>query len=299
MTTAPRSAAAAHVLMGLISLLVVVDANVSVDDGLAASVSSPGDGSPPPGAPPWTHSSYHSVDGNGTWDPQPALLLSRVPATAVAAALRRRKWPSKPTRWASSIAAFVRADRAAPPPEGGIVFVGSSTIRLWKNLSGEFPGLGVIGRGFGGSQLPDSTYFAPTIIVPYRPRQVVLFAGSNDLAAQSSPQDVAASFAFFVAVLKSLVPRAHLSFLEITSSPSRWGQREHVVAANSMIKRLCNKSGVDFIPVRDNFLESTKGKDGTPSTRPRADLFAGDRLHLNAAGYRILADAVRPFLVPP
>ena len=120
---------------------------------------------------------------------------------------------------------------------------------------------------------------------------VVLFAGTNDIAAGRSPEDVAKSFEVWVAKMKEKLPKTELCFFEITTSPSRWAQREKVVAANQLIKPLCEKAGVKFIPIREKLL----GPDGAP----REELFVADRLHLNADGYRILAEAVRPLLPKP
>ena len=120
---------------------------------------------------------------------------------------------------------------------------------------------------------------------------VVLFAGTNDIAAGRSPEDVAASFEAWVAKMKALLPKTELCYIEMTSSPSRWEQREKVVAANALIKTLSDKAGVKTIVIREKLF----GPDG----KPREELFVADRLHLNADGYRILADAVRPFLPKP
>lgn len=195
---------------------------------------------------------------------------------------------AKPAQWEKEIAAFEAADRKRFPRPGGIVFVGSSTIRMWKSLERDFPGYGTLNRGFGGSQLPDSTHFAPRIIVPYKPRQVVLFAGTNDINAKRTPRQVALDFSDFVLSLRSRSPQTRLSFIELTSSPSRWAQRDAVVETNAIIQRLCQRNGVDFIPVRQKLLG--------PNREPRPELFISDKLHLNADGYRILADATLPFL---
>lgn len=195
---------------------------------------------------------------------------------------------ANPKQWEKEIAAFEAADRKRFPPPGGIVFVGSSTIRIWKTLDKDFPGYGTLNRGFGGSQLPDSTYFAPRIIAPYRPRQVVLFAGTNDINAKRSARQVALDFSDFVLTVRPLLPRTRLSFIELTSSPSRWAQRDTVVEANAIIKNLCQRNGVDFIPVREKLFG--------PNREPRPELFITDKLHLNADGYKILAEAVRPYL---
>ena len=195
---------------------------------------------------------------------------------------------AKPAEWEKEIAAFEAEDRKRFPRPGGIVFVGSSTIRKWESLSRDFPGYPILNRGFGGSQIPDSTHFAPRILVPYKPRQIVLFAGTNDINAKRTPRQVALDFSDFLLTIRSLLPRTHLSFIELTSSPSRWAQRDAVIETNRIIQQLCQRNGVDFIPVREKLFG--------PTGQPRPELFIADKLHLNADGYRILAEAVRPFL---
>ncbi|MBB6050704.1 GDSL-type esterase/lipase family protein [Armatimonas rosea] len=195
---------------------------------------------------------------------------------------------ANPKQWEKEIAAFEAADRKRFPRPGGIVFVGSSTIRIWKSLEKDFPGYNTLNRGFGGSQLPDSTHFAPRILLPYQPRQIVLFAGTNDINAKRTPRQVAQDFSDFVVTVRQLLPRTRLSFIELTSSPSRWAQRDAVVETNRIIQRLCQRNGVDFIPVREKLFG--------PTGEPRPELFITDKLHLNADGYKILAEAVRPFL---
>lgn len=195
---------------------------------------------------------------------------------------------ANPKQWEKEIAAFEATDRKRFPRPGGIVFVGSSTIRIWKSLDKDFPGYNTLNRGFGGSQLPDSTHFAPRILLPYQPRQIVLFAGTNDINAKRTPRQVAQDFSDFVVTVRQLLPRTRLSFIELTSSPSRWAQRDAVVETNRVIQRLCQRNGVDFIPVREKLFG--------PTGEPRPELFITDKLHLNADGYKILAEAVRPFL---
>ena len=101
-------------------------------------------------------------------------------------------------KWEQDIAAFEAADKASPPPQGAIVFVGSSTVRLWKTLAEDFPHHNVINRGFGGSELADSVHFADRIVTPYKPRLIVLFAGTNDINAGKSPEQVFSDFKAFV-----------------------------------------------------------------------------------------------------
>jgi lysophospholipase L1-like esterase len=187
-------------------------------------------------------------------------------------------------KWEKEIIAFEKA----PLRNGAIIFTGSSSIRLWKTLEKDFEGLPVVNRGFGGSQMQDSAELAERIVLPHSPRMVLIFAGTNDINAGKSPESVLQSFETWVAKLKEKSPATALCFLEITTSPSRWEQSEKVVIANKLIRAACEKHGVKFIPLREKLF----GPDG----KPREELFVADRLHLNADGYKILADAVRPFL---
>lgn len=194
-----------------------------------------------------------------------------------------------PVKWEKDIASFEQADRAQPPQKGGIVFTGSSTIRRWKTLAESFPGHRVVNRGFGGSQMEDSLHFAERILAPHEPSAVVVFAGSNDINAGKPPEPVVENFKAFVAKVRGFLPKTEICYIEITSSPSRWTQRDKVIEANRQIRVFCEATpGVKFITVREKFL----GENG----EPRGELFEKDRLHPNADGYKILADAIRPFL---
>ncbi len=208
-----------------------------------------------------------------------ALLLALFPLCGLA----------DPAKWEKEIAAFEQADREHPPEKGGIIFTGSSTIRRWKTLTADFAGFRVVNRGFGGSQMEDSVYYVERILVPRDPAAVVIFAGSNDINAGKTPESVVENFKAFVAKVRAQLPKTEIGFIEITTSPSRWTQREKVIEANRQIRAFCEESkGAKFIAVREKFL-GTNGE-------PRAELFESDRLHPNADGYKILADAIRPFL---
>jgi lysophospholipase L1-like esterase len=193
-----------------------------------------------------------------------------------------------PLAWEPEIKSFEEVDKKQFPEPGGIVFTGSSTIRLWKTLFQDFPRHKTINRGFGGSNLADATYFVDRIVTPYKPRQVVLFAGTNDIAGNHPPEQVAMDFLAFVVKIKTALPTTHIAYIEMTTSPSRWEQRDRVVYANKLIHDRCHQMGTQFIPVRERLFDRER--------KPRPELFIADQLHLNADGYKILAQAVRPFL---
>ena len=193
------------------------------------------------------------------------------------------------SRWEKYIARFQAADKKQMPPPGGILFIGSSSIRMWKTLKQDFPGLPVINRGFGGSQIADSNHFAGRIVYPYKPRQIVLYAGDNDVAAGKSPETVLADFQQFVKTVHGKLPKARVSFIAIKPSLSRWKLSGKMARANSLVSDACGKDKrLDYIDIWQPML----GDDG----RPKPDLFLGDGLHLNAKGYALWTSIVKPHL---
>ena len=197
---------------------------------------------------------------------------------------------AKPSgKWERAIVEFEAADKKSPPPQGAVLFIGSSSIRLWTTLATDFPGVKTINRGFGGSQLADSVYYADRIVIPYKPRLVVLFAGTNDINAGKKPEQVAADFKAFVEKVRAGLPDTRIAYLSISPAPIRWAQADKQKEANRLIKQFIDAGqNLDFIDEWNQFL----GPDG----KPREDLFRPDRLHSNAAGYKIRADVVRPHL---
>jgi len=189
--------------------------------------------------------------------------------------------------FAAEIVAFERADRTNPPPKDAVLFVGSSSIRLWKTLPQDFPDLKVINRGFGGSQVADSVRYADRIVLPYRPRVVVLYAGDNDLAAGKSPQQVLADFQAFIGKVHGALPDTPVLYLSIKPSVARWHLIDKIRQANRLIEEYAatSKGKVVYVDVFTPLL--------TPDGQPRPDLLIADGLHLNAEGYRLWTPIVR------
>jgi len=191
-------------------------------------------------------------------------------------------------KWEQEIAALESRHRTNPPPAGCIVFVGSSSIRLWTSLAADFPGLPVVNCGFGGSQLADSVHFADRIVVPYAPREVVIYAGGNDLNAGKSPEPVYGDFVALVKQLRARLPGVRIAYIASAPNPARWKQVENVKRLNGLIAAYCRQHGLTFIDVFPLML----GPDG----QPKPNIFVADRLHMNAQGYAIWREAVAPYL---
>lgn len=198
------------------------------------------------------------------------------------------KKPHNFARWEKSIAAFEKADAKSPPAKHGTLFVGSSSIRLWK-VSKSFPNLKATNRGFGGSQIIDSVHFAEQLILKHEPSTVVLYAGDNDIAAGKSPETVAADFKNFVKTIHAKLPKTRILFIAIKPSLKRWKLADTMKKANALIAAQCEANDkLVYIDVFQPMLE----KDGTP----RKNLFRKDGLHLNAKGYAVWASVLKPHL---
>lgn len=190
------------------------------------------------------------------------------------------------------IQAFKKQDRVSPPPANAILFVGSSSFRKWTDVQSYFPGFTIINRGFGGSVLPDVISYAKDIIIPYQPKQVLIYCGDNDLASSDSitPQIVAARFKQLFYVIRNALPKTRVSFVSIKPSPSRERLMPKMKQANSLIKSfLAKEKNTSYIDVYNPML--------LPNGKPKPDLFLEDNLHMNEKGYAIWQKAIQPFLI--
>jgi len=189
----------------------------------------------------------------------------------------------------ADIQEFEAQDAKYPPAKGGIVFVGSSSIGLWKTLAQDFPRHNVIRRGFGGSQLTDSIRFVHRIVTPYQPRMVVLFAGTNDVASGKTGETVFNDFRTFVGEVRSKLPDARIAYISLTPAPVRWQFKPQIVRANTLIRDFCLQGeNLVFVDVYHAMLDA--------EGNPRPELFLADRLHMNVQGYAIWRKTIAPLL---
>ncbi|HEX8428928.1 SGNH/GDSL hydrolase family protein [Hymenobacter sp.] len=198
--------------------------------------------------------------------------------------------PLNPDQWKTEIEAFNREDSLRKPPKTPLLFYGSSSVRMWKTLATDFKGRPVLNRGFGGSRFPDASYFFDKLVVRYRPRQVILYEGDNDISAGASPQQVYESFIEFEKQMRLKLPKAELIFLSIKPSLARWALYPKMKEANSLIKQY-----VEAHPKRLRFVDvgtPMLGADG----QPRPELYIEDGLHMTPAGYAIWTRVLEPYL---
>ena len=194
-----------------------------------------------------------------------------------------------PSQWEPEVKRFEASDRTNPPLSGGIVFVGSSSIRMWESLERDFPGLPVLNRGFGGSELGDVARLTHRIVVPYKPRLVVVYAGENDLAAGKTSTQVFNAFQSVVATIHRDLPGARVAFVSLKPSIARLNLLDKMRETNQLIRDYTRTD--DSIVYVDVFTPMLNA-----SGQPRPELFLEDGLHMNARGYAIWRDLIAPII---
>ena len=185
-------------------------------------------------------------------------------------------------KWEKEIAAL-----EAKPNVGDILFIGSSTIRLW-DVEKHLPGLKINNRGFGGSQIADSLRYADRILIPLKPKTVLLFAGGNDLNAGKSPEQVFEDYKAFVKKVRDALPETRVLYMTIFPNLKRVEQIEKAKALNALVAaHVKTDPKLGTVDVASALC---------PDGKPRAEVLRADQLHLNEDGYAIISKVVREAL---
>ena len=136
---------------------------------------------------------------------------------------------------------------------------------MWKTLAEDFPDQKVINRGFGGSEMADSTYFADRIVIPYKPRLILIRAGGNDLTAGKTPEQIVGDLRAFVETVRAKLPEARIVVFSTNPNPTRWAQAEKRKQLNALLKEfVASGKNLDLIEIWDQFLDA--------GGKPRTDI---------------------------
>ena len=197
-----------------------------------------------------------------------------------------------PTVYEQDILAFEQQDRSNHPPENAVVFAGSSSIRLWNTLKKDMAPIPVIQRGFGGAKINDVVHYAERIINRYRPRAVVIFAGTNDITPRNNkpPEKILASYKELVGRIRAELPATPIYFIAITPSPSRWKVWQIAEQANELIAHYSAEDA--NLHIFDTG-KTLMNEEGEPDRRN----YIFDGLHLSARGYEQWTSVIKPELL--
>lgn len=203
----------------------------------------------------------------------------------------REKTYASPKHFEKDIKKFEVSDKTQYPPKDAIVCIGSSSMRDWhETIHTDLAPLTVIPRGFGGSNMNDALHYADRIILPYKPRAIVIYEGDNDIAQGISPEKISDTFGKFVDKVHEQLPECRIYFLSIKPSGARWQLWPEMKEANSLIQTECAQDKrLVFIDIASGMLDD----EGSP----RKSIFKKDDLHMTRDGYVIWRDTVRPILI--
>lgn len=194
-----------------------------------------------------------------------------------------------PQRFEPEIQLLERRDVTNPPPAGPVLFVGSSSVVKWTQLTKDFAGFPVLNHGFGGSTWQDLNYYFPRVVPPVHPRAVVVYEGDNDLAAGRSVAECLADFERFHQLMRAQLPGVPVAVLAVKPSPSRHQQDALQIQLNDAIRKsLVHETGWSVLDVASVLRDA--------SGAPRPEFFESDRLHLNRAGYAQWLAVVHPWV---
>jgi lysophospholipase L1-like esterase len=211
-----------------------------------------------------------------------AVLFSACVATA-------KDYPD-PARFDGAIKKFETADAKAKPAEGGIVCVGSSSMRMWKTIKDDLTPLPVVHRGFGGSNYNDVLHHAERVILAYKPRAILIYEGDNDTNLGIPVEQILGVFDKLMAKLHAELPELRVYVLPGKPSIKRWEKWPAYIELNSALKTKCETDKrLTYVDIAAVMLK----EDGTP----KPDIFIKDDLHMNAEGYKLWTSVVRPILL--
>jgi hypothetical protein len=192
-------------------------------------------------------------------------------------------------RFADEIDAFLKTDSVNPPPKNAILFIGSSTFRLWTHVNEHMAPLPAFNRAFGGSRTHEVLYYMDKIVLPYDPRIIVYYCGSNDIAGGVNPEAVLRNFTAFCEKVKAKLPATKIFFVAIAKAPSRiahWGAMD---SANTMIGEYCRSTeNLAFIELNPILFDA--------GGKPRLELYRDDKLHFKDHVYLELSAIIKPVL---
>jgi lysophospholipase L1-like esterase len=195
---------------------------------------------------------------------------------------------SGPERFRQEVTEIV--SRPIPSAKGLVLFTGSSSIRIWNDISDYFPGYNIVNRGFGGSQTSDLLYYADQLILSVKPVKIFIYEGDNDLAGgKTSNQIMATTDSLLQRIRQQFTTSVPVYFISPKPSVARWKLKDAYLEHSQNLKQwVSTKDNVFYVDGWSSLI----GKNGDVMT----DIFLDDNLHLNKKGYDLWSTGIKKFL---
>ena len=194
-----------------------------------------------------------------------------------------------PLRFQDEVNSYKQADKSNPPQEGCYLFIGSSSMRMWKSLQEDFKDYPVINRGFGGSHFSDVIYYFEDLILTYNPEKIVIYEGDNDIASNKSTGKIMKDLKKLLRMIRNDLDHPDIAIISAKPSPRRWDLKDKYENLNTEIEKLSSKDqDLTYIDVYTYMLNE--------NGRPEPELFMEDSLHMTQKGYEIWKEQIQPFV---
>lgn len=193
-------------------------------------------------------------------------------------------------RFEEEIKKFEQEDATKGIKKGQVVLYGSSSWRLWKDMTQDLAPLPVVNRGFGGSTIPELIHYAERTVIPHEPKLLVVYGGENDLSGKKfkSAEQLFDSYRDFVSLIQKRSPKTHICFVSMKLSPSRRQHWAEVTKGNKMVKAFSTGKRLSYVDINPALFH--------PNGTVKSELYTKDSLHINPQGYREYAKILVPFL---
>ncbi|PLB19056.1 MAG: Acetylesterase, lipase-GDSL family [Flavobacteriaceae bacterium FS1-H7996/R] len=166
-----------------------------------------------------------------------------------------------------------------------IVFTGSSSIKMWKNIQELFPEYQIINSGFGESQTIDLLNYTDDLILKYKPKKIFIYEGDNDISDKKRLKDILNSFSIIISKIKKENTEAQIILISSKPSIARWHLKRKYMRFNKKLKEMCEDDDhLEFVNVWDIMLENRK---------VNKELFIDDGLHMNDEGYKLWYSVIK------
>ena len=208
-----------------------------------------------------------------------------------------KKYELTGKKWEDEIKKLEVLDKKETYSNQAVLFIGSSSIRLWKSIEEDLDTYEPIKRGYGGAHYYDIIHFTNRLVSPHKVKAIAIFV-ANDITGKEnginnqtvnrdlSPKEVLRLVKFVTKEIRKSNEKVPIFFIETTPTSKRWKVWDKISKANDLIENYTSKyENLYYINTRSFYI----GSDGMPND----SLFVKDKLHLNREGYKLWGKIIK------